>query len=178
MRQRYKLQRPWKCFCCSSKRALHLHHITYERIKAELLDDLVPVCQEHHKQIHRLVNDGSATLANAHFLVKEGKLVVLPDGPKTKKKKEKPTKGYKPKKISFGNEKESVRCIMCLKIYPPRHPSLTCDCGGYLRLISSSPENRTNKLEAKFQKRERERELRRQLREQSHLRPHLRSKAS
>lgn len=36
-----------------------LHHATYERLGAELYEDLIPLCRAHHEDLHRLY-DASA----------------------------------------------------------------------------------------------------------------------
>lgn len=45
--------RPYRCAMCDSPR-FDLHHITYERIGHESLDDLVPLCPEHQAAIHKV----------------------------------------------------------------------------------------------------------------------------
>lgn len=44
---------PQACVVCGAKR-VDLHHRTYDRIGAERLTDLVPLCREHHGEAHRL----------------------------------------------------------------------------------------------------------------------------
>ncbi len=43
--------RPQRCRC--GARGAHLHHLTYERLGAELLTDLLLLCQPCHERIHR-----------------------------------------------------------------------------------------------------------------------------
>lgn len=43
---------------CSKTFHLSLHHKTYARLGQEQLSDLVLVCDEHHKQIHKLEKRG------------------------------------------------------------------------------------------------------------------------
>jgi hypothetical protein len=43
--------RPQACQVCGNKQ-YQLHHVTYERKGKELLDDVIPLCWEHHKEIH------------------------------------------------------------------------------------------------------------------------------
>jgi len=45
-------QRGYKCERCASKKNLHLHHLTYERVGFENEDDLVILCQQCHKFVH------------------------------------------------------------------------------------------------------------------------------
>ncbi len=65
-RRRYKAQRPWACYVCGTTFRLHLHHRTYARLGREKLDDLVPLCHDHHKRVHELVSEKKATLYRAH----------------------------------------------------------------------------------------------------------------
>ncbi len=41
-----------KCECCGSTTELHLHHIDYERLTEELIEDVVIVCSICHQKIH------------------------------------------------------------------------------------------------------------------------------
>lgn len=40
-----------KCAICKSRKT-QLHHRTYERLGSERLDDVIPLCQEHHESVH------------------------------------------------------------------------------------------------------------------------------
>lgn len=42
---------PKQCLACGSK-DFQLHHITYKRLGRELLTDVIPLCGDHHLQIH------------------------------------------------------------------------------------------------------------------------------
>lgn len=53
VRRRYRASKlPQHCLTCGSKE-LTLHHRTYKRLGAERLTDLVPLCWEHHQELHR-----------------------------------------------------------------------------------------------------------------------------
>lgn len=41
-----------KCESCGSTHNLHLHHITYERLTQERIEDVVIVCEECHQRQH------------------------------------------------------------------------------------------------------------------------------
>jgi 5-methylcytosine-specific restriction endonuclease McrA len=43
---------PQACFC--GEDVVDLHHLTYERIGAEELDDLAPLCRRCHQLVHAL----------------------------------------------------------------------------------------------------------------------------
>jgi len=41
-----------KCEVCHNKKVIHIHHITYERLGNELLEDLQGLCLECHQKLH------------------------------------------------------------------------------------------------------------------------------
>ena len=41
------------CEGCGQRRATQVHHLTYERVGAEMLFDLVAICDDCHARIHR-----------------------------------------------------------------------------------------------------------------------------
>ncbi len=43
----------WVCQGCRQRRAAHVHHLTYQRLRHEMLFDLISVCEECHGAIHR-----------------------------------------------------------------------------------------------------------------------------
>jgi hypothetical protein len=52
VRRRYQeSQMPQKCLRCRSK-FYELHHMTYERLGAEVLTDLAPLCRFCHEKLH------------------------------------------------------------------------------------------------------------------------------
>jgi hypothetical protein len=54
-RERYRLSdRAWACMVCGSEQ-VQLHHLSYERIGREPLDDLVPLCQHHHYEVEKRI---------------------------------------------------------------------------------------------------------------------------
>lgn len=61
LKARYKRSRRWQCVC-GERKFLQLHHVTYERLGAERLEDLRPLCQTCHTLLHQLVDEGLATL--------------------------------------------------------------------------------------------------------------------
>lgn len=42
----------YKCQRCAATRRLQVHHLTYERIFKERLDDLLTLCQPCHRRLH------------------------------------------------------------------------------------------------------------------------------
>lgn len=57
-----------ECFVCGTPK-FELHHRTYDRVHQELLEDVVPLCDEHHRRVHRAVRAGKS-LMDAHTWVK------------------------------------------------------------------------------------------------------------
>lgn len=51
-----------RCSACGSKTHIHLHHMTYARLGAELDSDMVPLCEKCHDRVHALHADGFASL--------------------------------------------------------------------------------------------------------------------
>lgn len=35
--------------------SVELHHLTYERLGQERLNDVIPLCREHHEQVHEIL---------------------------------------------------------------------------------------------------------------------------
>jgi hypothetical protein len=54
--------RPQNCINCGADR-FELHHKTYERLGAEELDDLIPLCRDCHQLVHVLERRGDSDLA-------------------------------------------------------------------------------------------------------------------
>ena len=66
MSEQYKKSNlPQHCLVCENIK-YELHHRSYDRIGAELLTDLVPLCRKHHNATHKLVKAGS-NLWDAHL---------------------------------------------------------------------------------------------------------------
>lgn len=51
-----------KCESCGSTHNLHLHHITYERLTQELIEDVVILCNGCHTHIHSILGYDRTTL--------------------------------------------------------------------------------------------------------------------
>ncbi len=46
----------YKCQLCGSAKNLCVHHITYDRIGCEKMDDLITVCKKCHEKLHEADN--------------------------------------------------------------------------------------------------------------------------
>lgn len=53
----YKLK-AYRCFFCGNKERLNAHHITYENINNEKIEDLVYLCIRCHKKLHENTEEG------------------------------------------------------------------------------------------------------------------------
>lgn len=56
-----------KCWICGSEEAVHLHHVSYERIGRERDEDLLPLCRKHHRGLHTHMKHYRARLETAHL---------------------------------------------------------------------------------------------------------------
>lgn len=82
------------CRACGTRREIHLHHHTYRRMRHELDEDLVPLCQQCHELCHKHHRDHptwSLTKATGDFLRLNG-ATLRP----AKKKKIRQTRRPKP----------------------------------------------------------------------------------
>jgi len=51
--QYVKSGRPRCCILCVSKKYA-LHHVSYDNLGHESLDDLIPLCEKHHNKLHKI----------------------------------------------------------------------------------------------------------------------------
>jgi hypothetical protein len=58
------------CFVCG-RGPPQLHHATYVRLGMEHDDDLVPLCDDHHEQVHIFAGPKSMWLGKAHLLARK-----------------------------------------------------------------------------------------------------------
>lgn len=66
----YYTRHPRVCYISGATTRLHLHHITYERLGAELDEDVVPLHEFWHKVVHHLVKEHKVKLEIAHKVAK------------------------------------------------------------------------------------------------------------
>lgn len=67
-RDEYRSRYDFTCFVCSGA-ADDLHHITYDRVGCERVEDVTPLCRAHHREVHDAVK-GGVPLGAAHYFVK------------------------------------------------------------------------------------------------------------
>lgn len=88
-RKDYYATHEYKCQACGSEQKIHLHHKTYVRIGRELDEDLVPLCESCHSEVHKIYAKGTRKLSEVtDQFVKKGWL-------KQKKAKAPKKKGVK-----------------------------------------------------------------------------------
>jgi hypothetical protein len=71
----YYAKHPKICRACGSKEDVHLHHHTYRRLRHELDEDLVPLCEDCHVLCHQHHRDHprwTLTKATTDFLHRRG----------------------------------------------------------------------------------------------------------
>ena len=45
-----------ECACCGSTNKIHIHHISYLNYPGnEKMTDLIPLCEDHHQLVHKLI---------------------------------------------------------------------------------------------------------------------------
>lgn len=65
LKKRYFASRlPKTCLVCGSSH-VQMHHVTYKRIGTEWLNDLVPLCDLHHGQVHSSLKESGRSLRNS-----------------------------------------------------------------------------------------------------------------
>ena len=69
-RLKYSKSHPRRCFACNCRGFLHLHHISYERLGRELDDDIIWLCEECHRNVHKIAKK-KKTLRGCHLLLKK-----------------------------------------------------------------------------------------------------------
>jgi hypothetical protein len=83
---------PQGCMACGN-RTRDLHHVTYKRLGAERLKDVLPLCRVHHEQVHRLLKDAGKFVEDTLWAIgKIGPKRVKVKKPKEKKKQQRSTK--------------------------------------------------------------------------------------
>lgn len=59
---------PFVCFVCGITEPIELHHRTYENIGREQIGlDIVPLCEDHHREVERLIRTTGVARYDAHL---------------------------------------------------------------------------------------------------------------
>jgi len=83
-----------RCIACES-RTFELHHWTYVRVTQENLQDVIPLCRQHHQELHRWIDKNKSPLHairrqfKACFQLEEPQLKTLLSQIKKGKRKDK-----------------------------------------------------------------------------------------
>lgn len=75
------------CFICGKRGIVHFHHCSYENIGDEQPGDLVVLCGEHHRAVHKIARMGGSSLKTAHLDLRH--LIDTGETPAKRKKREK-----------------------------------------------------------------------------------------
>lgn len=87
----------FKCECCGGTERLQVHHLTYDRVFHEDVNDLVVLCAEHHDMAEKLSREGlirkdgnTANLAKQTMkaLSYDRPVLAFKKNPKTNRKRE------------------------------------------------------------------------------------------
>lgn len=136
-RRAYKAERLWACCVCGLERPdLHLHHITYIRLGKERLDDLIPMCADHHAAAHRLEKQGKA-LSLIHLLVPNEPIesVVYVKKPRSiRPKKQKRAKTTRV--LGVVHQPDLIMCSECSSWNDRKR--LRCVCGEPIKVSHAS----------------------------------------
>lgn len=64
----------WRCFVCESTEEVCLHHCSYMRLGKERPTDLIPLCRNHHNEVHAAIRQRPRIcrgLSDGHLYVAE-----------------------------------------------------------------------------------------------------------
>lgn len=93
------------CYCCSGKRRLQVHHIQYNNLGKETKEDVITVCRECYRSIHRRAGRNASRLQSAHFWLKKKFTDKLKKLERRRKKKRK----VSPKRLKRVARREALR---------------------------------------------------------------------
>lgn len=69
-RNRFLAEHGRACRMCGATKKIHVHHLTYERIGHELDDDLMVLCPNHHRDVHKYIR-------KHRLSIREGTMAML-----------------------------------------------------------------------------------------------------
>lgn len=76
LRDKIKHKANHKCEACSSNQSLQVHHLTYERLGQESIDDLMCLCEAYHNLVHSLIGKESTRKEIVEFVRHAGSFKV------------------------------------------------------------------------------------------------------
>lgn len=65
------------CKVCKNPEGLHVHHKTYKRLGCEKLSDLVLLCGDCHRKVHKIVKSKRAGLSKSVRVLKHERTSTL-----------------------------------------------------------------------------------------------------
>jgi hypothetical protein len=66
-----------KCESCGRTKRLEIHHLTYARIFKEALEDLIVLCERHHKLVEEIIRTGEIARRGDPILLRNQTLLLL-----------------------------------------------------------------------------------------------------
>ena len=70
LKRRYRASKlPQVCRVCGCPR-VQMHHVTYKRLGAEWLNDLVPLCGDHHWAVHVSIKERGRGVRNSNRTIR------------------------------------------------------------------------------------------------------------
>jgi len=89
------IERDRCCRVCDSKNRLTVHHLTYQNVFRESLEELMTLCWTCHKQLHQIAKNKKCDISTALSLLRSDKIFI-----------KRCHKKQSPKKIKIFSEKE------------------------------------------------------------------------
>ena len=96
--------RPMACQVCKSPK-IQLHHHTYERLGQESIDDVTPLCNDHHEQVHKILKDAKKFVEQTAWAIS---VICGIPYERTKKPKRRRKKSRRPAELSQNEVREIV----------------------------------------------------------------------
>ena len=129
----------WKCEACGSKQLLQVHHLTYDRIFQEPMEDLMVLCRIHHEAAEEMKRKGAIPkTGDVHRIRLDTLRLIAPmeryshipqkasnQAKRPKSKKHKPTKAERRVLSRLGLEATRIWTDESLKRVPVAYHHLT-----------------------------------------------------
>lgn len=126
----------WKCEACGTKQLLQVHHLTYDRIFQEPMEDLMVLCRVHHEAAEEMVKKGAIKRAGCVVRLRTDTLRMIapterhifrPARPAPARKGKKPKRSKSEKRAIWIEKLQASRVWTSesLKKIPPQYHQLT-----------------------------------------------------
>tara|TARA_Y100000310_G_scaffold1864_1_gene2356 strand:- start:3811 stop:4311 length:501 start_codon:yes stop_codon:yes gene_type:complete len=73
------------CFICGTSSYLHVHHMTYRNLGSEIFNDLLTLCRNHHRELHKFADKKKIDIWKATMLYCKSELGYSPKSRKAKR---------------------------------------------------------------------------------------------